>query len=269
MHQQLRIVRPSPALRRYVDFYWLQAGPPPAHPRELVLPTGTMELVIELCDVPMRVAGGPAARGAVVCGARIDAFAIDTAPLARIAGVHFTPGGAAPLLGIAADELSGGHVALAAIWGHAAARLRARLLDAPSPDALFAALDAELLGHLGRTRPVHPAVDAALRELGRGVTRVSIAELTERVGLSSRRFIELFARRVGLTPKRYWRVRRFQEVVQMAGSSSPTSWADVALACGYYDQAHFIHDFRAFSGLTPNRFRALGGARRNHVRVDG
>lgn len=264
MRQRLHVVRPSPALRPWVDFYWLQEGPAPAHARELVLPTGTMELVIELCDAPTRTA----THDVVVCGARMEAFEIDTAPLARIAGVHFAPGGGAPLLGVAADELCGRHAPLAALWGRDAERVRTRLLDAPSPAALFAALDDELRGRLRRTTAAHPAVDEALRVLGRGAPGVAIAAVTESVGLSSRRFIELFARRVGLTPKRYWRVRRFQEVVRVA-SSATLPWTDVALACGYYDQAHFIRDFRAFSGLTPNRFQALGGARRNHVLVDG
>lgn len=97
----------------------------------------------------------------------------------------------------------------------------------------------------------------------------SIAVTTERVGLSSRRFIELFRRQVGLTPKVFCRVRRFQQVLERVHREEvhrgDMEWAQVALACGYYDQSHFIHDFRSFSGLTPCEYRAAATPHLNHV----
>ena len=89
--------------------------------------------------------------------------------------------------------------------------------------------------------------------------------MTERIGLSPRRFIQVFREEVGLTPKLFCRIRRFQEVLGLIGRGQHVEWAEVALACGYFDQAHFIHDFRAFSGLNPKAYLAHRGEHLNHV----
>ena len=89
--------------------------------------------------------------------------------------------------------------------------------------------------------------------------------MTGRIGLSPRRFIQLFAEEVGLTPKLFCRVRRFQEVVRFIDTQRRFSWSNLALACGYYDQAHFINDFQSFSGLTPTAYLREKGEHSNHV----
>ena len=68
-----------------------------------------------------------------------------------------------------------------------------------------------------------------------------------------------------MTPKLFARVQRFQEVVKTVHPLREVDWADVAAACGYFDQAHFIHDFRAFSGFTPVEYFARKSEHQNHV----
>jgi AraC-like DNA-binding protein len=92
-----------------------------------------------------------------------------------------------------------------------------------------------------------------------------VAQVTDCVGLSARRFIELFHRQVGLTPKTFSRVRRFQRVLRAVHGRREIDWAQVALENGYYDQAHFIHDFQGFSGSTPSAYSSLAGPHLNHV----
>ena len=77
--------------------------------------------------------------------------------------------------------------------------------------------------------------------------------------------LQLFTEEVGLTPKLFCRVRRFQEVLRLVAGPARVEWANVALACGYYDQAHFIHDFRAFCGLSPTAYLARRTEHLNHV----
>jgi len=88
------------------------------------------------------------------------------------------------------------------------------------------------------------------------------------LGISHRRFIEVFHRAVGLTPKRFCRIRRFQRVLREAHQAPAIRWTDVAAMCGYSDQAHLIHDFRAFSGLTPAEYTARRTRHQNHTRMD-
>ncbi|HZH02691.1 MAG TPA: helix-turn-helix domain-containing protein [Myxococcaceae bacterium] len=87
-------------------------------------------------------------------------------------------------------------------------------------------------------------------------------------GYSHRRFIILFERAVGLTPKRYCRLQRFQAALVAARrSKADLPWIEVALAAGYSDQAHLVRDFREFAGIPPSLYRALAPARANHVPV--
>jgi len=93
-----------------------------------------------------------------------------------------------------------------------------------------------------------------------------VEDVTAQIGLSSRRFIEIFRNQVGLTPKLYCRIRRFQRVLAAIDDASDVDWTGVALKCGYFDQAHFIHDFRAFSGVSPTMY-LRHRTHRNHVAV--
>jgi AraC-like DNA-binding protein len=95
-----------------------------------------------------------------------------------------------------------------------------------------------------------------------------VADVVQGTGLSLRRFGELFGSEVGLSPKAFCRIRRFNEVLRRVERSTDVDWADVAASCGYFDQAHFNHDFRAFAGLTPSAY-LRGRMSRTHVVVGG
>jgi transcriptional regulator GlxA family with amidase domain len=125
-------------------------------------------------------------------------------------------------------------------------------------------LETALLRQLAKPLAWHPAVAYALREF-RGADRSPVAAVREQTGLSERRFIELFRQQVGLAPKLYCRVRRFQSAIRRIPIGRAVDWADVALACGYFDQAHLIHDFRAISGLSPGEYADLRTEHLNHV----
>ena len=115
----------------------------------------------------------------------------------------------------------------------------------------------------------HPAVTFAVRNF-RHCPQRPISAVTEQIGLSDRRFIQLFFSQVGMTPKRFCRVQRFQQVLRKITGSSATAaaaidWPEIALTCGYFDQSHFIHDFRAFSGINPSTYVANKTQFQNHV----
>ncbi len=107
-----------------------------------------------------------------------------------------------------------------------------------------------------------PALALAIAGLER---EVPVAAIGERLGLTPRRLIDRFSAQVGLTPKRFARVRRFQRVLTTLARGDAPPWAELALRCGYFDQAHFIHDFRAFSGLHPTAYAGRGPGGHNHV----
>jgi AraC-like DNA-binding protein len=182
-------------------------------------------------------------------------------------GVLFKPGGMFPFFGAPLGELHNLNVPLDALWGSAAHELRDRLLDARTANARFRILEQFLVKQADPARDRHPAVRYALRKLQGGPQDRTISEVTKQTGLSSKWFIELFRAQVGLAPKVYCRLRRFQTALTLIGRRQQLDWAGLALECGYYDQAHFIRDFRAFSGLSPTAYLADRCEYQNHARL--
>jgi AraC-like DNA-binding protein len=241
---------PTPALARIVEYVWGSQGAP-AHARERVVPTGTLELFVSLVDVEGEIynaaGGGRRSSGAGVAGAYRRPFMFDTHENASVVGVHFRPGAAGVVLGVPPGELMDRHVDLEDIWGRRARELRERLCAATTTSERFAILEAELVSRLDARR-VHPAVAYALDVLARPQARVG--DIAKAARLSQRRLIELFTAAVGITPKRFGRVLRFQRATALARGAA-LDWARIANECGYYDQAHLIRDFRDLADMTP------------------
>jgi AraC-like DNA-binding protein len=262
---------PSP-LDRFVDVIWVMESDPTPHPKERLLPDGSVELVFSLHEERFPVYSRENLerceifRGNVVCGPHSQSFAIDTSTETRVAGVHFKPGGAYPFWKLPFGELHNVHAGLDQFWGPVAAgRVRERLLEARTPEAKARVLEETLLAAAQGVPERHPAVAFALNEFHSTPETQKIAAVTDRIGLSARRFIDVFRKEVGLTPKLFCRVRRFQKVLRMISAGSMVDWPDVALTCGYFDQAHFNHDFRAFSGINPSSYLAEYTGHANHV----
>ncbi|MGC9950147.1 MAG: helix-turn-helix domain-containing protein [Bryobacteraceae bacterium] len=262
---------PAPPLSEFVGLLWLYEGYQQPHKKERLLPDGSMELVVNLNEDLTRVYDPhepekfQTLRGPVVVGAHSEFFVIDTAEQHTVAGVHFKPGGAFPFLGLPASALHNTLVSLEDLWGRLADQLRERLLEAATPQARLRVMERVLLARAAERWERHPAVTYALREFhGLPHTR-TIADVTGQIGLSAKRFIQVFSGEVGLTPKLFCRVRRFQRVLRRIGAGRPVEWAAVAADCGYFDQAHFIRDFRAFSGINPSAYIAQRTEHLNHV----
>ena len=258
---------PAEPLAAYVEHFWFYQDLFPSHRREHVLPDGTFELIINLRDETRHtfdVASGreTSFRESWFSGAQSRYIVIDALPGSSMIGVHFKPGGAAAVLGLPADELRDRVVELDAIWGAAAEELRDQLLSARGPAAKFAVLDRALCARLTTVRcgsMQQRRVFWARDRFMAGADTLRVGDIAAELGVSHKHFIEEFRRYVGLTPKVFCRIRRFQDVLSRVTRDTSVNWAGVACACGYFDQAHFVHDFRAFSGLTPTRYENHAG----------
>ena len=262
-------VPPRP-LADFVELFWYYEGMAGSHARERLMPMGTVELVIGLRNDTGRVYprdrdDDPLVfRGPLVCGPHAEYFAIDSAATMHVAGIHFKPGGAFPFLGVPAGELQNRHVSLDDLWGAYADEVHARVACAPTPEAKLRALEAGLLVRLSRPLERHRAVAFALGQFALPATRM-VSDVTAQIGMSGRRFADRFRDEVGLTPKLYCRVQRFQDALRRIHGRRQVDLAGLAYACGYFDQAHFNHDFRDFSGISPSAYLASATPHLNHV----
>jgi AraC-like DNA-binding protein len=265
--------RPGPPLGDYVDRLWIVIGAP-AHARERVLPTGTVDLIFGIDDAEgwiydssgRQIFGGRGP-GAAVSGCYSSAFEYETRARGHVVGIHFKPGGAARLLGAPPGAFANAHVHLADLWGPSATELVERLSASRSSHHQFDLLEKALLARMSDRFLRRPAVTAALAELEQ--PRIEVGSVARMLGLSRRRFIEIFCEDVGMTPKRYSMVRRFHRALGLAAPSPTPAWSRIAAECGYYDQAHLCRDWLELTGLSPQEFVGQRGlaAKDNHVAV--
>ncbi|HLL26000.1 MAG TPA: AraC family transcriptional regulator [Kofleriaceae bacterium] len=258
---------PTTALAPFVESLWRVRGHW-GHSYERILPTGTMKLLVNLHDDEMRAYPGEHCTtvhrlgGAILCGAHTKVFAIDTAEQRDIIGVDFRPGGAFPFFAVPCDAAAETQVELATLWDRDGAVLRERLLEAGDTEAMFRALEATLLARGVAPLAIEPSVLYAISSFERGV---GVTQVTKQLGMTPARFVRLFSKTVGLTPKRYSRLLRFHRVLDTASCGRRVDWARVALDCGYFDQAHLIHEFRELSGMRPTAYRPRSHLDRTHV----
>jgi AraC-like DNA-binding protein len=251
---------PVGPLAEFVRLFWYWSGHPVPFVRERVLPMGTVELVIRL------ESGKTADSG--IAGPRSSALIIERRASYQLLGVHFKAGGAFPFIDFPYGDLHNAWITLADLWGERRARrLLALLNEAPTMELKFDLLERWLMWISGRQLRHHDAVSYALTEFETDPGLQSSAVVAEKVNLSQRRFIDVFRNEVGMTPKLFCRVQRFQDAIQLIRHKETVDWVDLALSCGYTDQSHFIHDFREFSGLRPNEYLGLRTEHLGHVRV--
>jgi len=203
---------------------------------------------------------------------RSQYIVIDPAAIQSVMGIVFRPGGARGFFDVPAGDFYNQVVPLDLVWGSRVSRLRDRLRDAVTVGEKFHVLETALLQVMERGAEhrlrMHPSVQYALEEFRTAPHIRSVIDVTREAGLSRRRFSQLFREQVGIAPKLYCRLRRFRGVVKQIASGGSVDWAAVALAGGYCDQAHLIHEFRDFAGLSPGAYLAAERPFFNHVRMD-
>jgi AraC-like DNA-binding protein len=255
---------PALPLSRFVERFWY-SNDAPRHQMVRIVPSGTMELVFNLDEDEVgfydseQSADCKTFSGAVFSGTYAQPLFVDTRK--HVMGVHFKPGGAFRFLGLPASELANIHVNLETLWGTSSQELRGKLRAAANPSDRFRVLEEALVARLENTVKEHRAVRAALEIFKRDAGEATTRDLAAHLGLSQRQFIKAFNNQVGVTPRTFGRVQRFQHAADMTRSCSMPDWADVAAACGYFDQSHLIRDFKMFSGLSPTEFHRQRGQR--------
>lgn len=247
---------PCYPLSDYVEMFWFWDDYHPPHPRERILPGGMMEITINLSHAPFRIEdkGVHTIKGLMVAGARSRDFIIDTSQNMSILSVWFKPGGALLFFDVPGYELHNLHLPLETFWGLQARDLYEQLCSAPSTINRFRILERALLARLYRADSRHRAVEYALNIFRNTSQSITVKQVVDQIALSSTHFIQIFREDVGMTPKQFYRVQRFQNTLKLITHQKQENWADVALAGGYYDQSHFINEFRRFASITPTAY---------------
>ena len=190
----------------------------------------------------------------ICCGPAAVASRSRNPAATRSVGVHFKPWGLAPFLPLPAVELRDRPLTLEAVWGRAFADgLRDRLATAAGPQQMLTLLEDELMRRAGETMGLG-LVRHTSGVIAAATGAVAIGDLSVAAGVSGTHLAQRFKEVVGITPKRLARTYRFTATVLSIDPAGPVDWLELAAGAGYYDQAHFVNEFRAFTGLTPTRY---------------
>lgn len=248
---------PRPPLDGLIDdLYYLEGAPPYAR---LMLPPMPSALLIVNLGPPFRMRAGTDVETAdyadgCVITMPTRAFEFGYPPGTRSVGAHVKPWGLAPFLPMPAAELCDRPVTLEQVWGRSAiAELRDRLATAAGPHEMLTLLEQELMRRLGESAGLG-LVRHTSGVIAAAGGAVPIGELSVAAGVSSTHLTQRFKELIGVTPKRLARAHRFTAAVFAIDPAGPVDWGELANTAGYFDQAHFGHEFRAFTGLTPTQY---------------
>jgi AraC-like DNA-binding protein len=231
------------------------------------MPDGLMHIAIRLSQAQIRIADSSQPRDfgyAVLGGARSGHYERASRGPARSIGATLLPGAARVFFGASALAFANRHTNLHDLWGAEIASLREHLIELRRSSLQLDLLELYLLNRLPAVRGMHPAIATTLANMH---ADEDVGAMVARSGFSHRRFIELFSESVGLPPKKFMRVRRFQRVLTLLSKEPHASWAQVAFDAGYADQPHLNRDFREFAGLAPEEYRRAAPDSPGHVVV--
>ena len=261
-------VAPARELSPWVACYWSITGRIAAGMAgNRVLPDRCMDVILRFGDPPANRDRGSLLESFVV-GAMTSPAVVWQTGWTDVMGVRFRPGGAPPLLGLPASELTDAMVPLDSVWDDAAELFErtaaVRVSEYEAMGARAAALgarerlrsrarivDTTLRRRIETNLAKDPVVSAAMRMIDVHEGRIRMHAIEDRLGITQRSLERRFQAQIGLSPKVASRITRFQSAAGVLRSDPGTPLARLAVERGYHDQAHMTREFREFAGIPP------------------
>lgn len=271
-----RAHQPILPLSHFIENFVYFDGISASHHLDRFLPDGNTELIIDLTERPQHIYDNETlqeiqiCRDAWVSGVRTRPITIPSGNGSRMLVVAFKKGKAFPFYPFPMGELTDIVIDADLVFGRRFRDLREQLLAANSIERLFELVEGFLLRQAGdsiceelSTR----CIDYALWSILHKPTLRRLTQLSDEIGYSQKHFIDLFRGQVGVSPKQYLKIIRFQKAIAAIENNEIIQWSQIALQGGYYDQAHFIRDFKHFSGFTPNEYIKRKTSTLNYIPV--
>lgn len=259
----IRIHTPTFPLNEYINSFIYYDGLDPVHQMDRFLPDGNTELIINLTEKPQHIYHNEtleeiqSCRQAWVSGIRTQPITIPSGKGCKMVIVAFKKGKAYPFYPLPMNELTDFVVEADLVFGRSILNLRYQLLATSSIDRIFCLVERFLLQQARHALPsdsITECVEYAVSSITSQPNQLSLWQLSDQIGYSQKHFISLFKKQVGVAPKQYLKIMRFQKAILAIEKDMSMHWNDLALQNGFYDQAHFINEFRAFSGFTPGEY---------------
>ncbi|HJS54080.1 MAG TPA: helix-turn-helix transcriptional regulator [Chitinophagaceae bacterium] len=267
-----RLYKPGLPLSNFIDFFFYFEGAHAEHRMEKLLPDGSVDLLIDLTDSPKKLFHNEDGTSYItfkkswISGMKTNYILID-ASVSNMIGVHFKPGGCYPFIHFPMAELNDLTIGLDNIWSKDANTFREAILHEPCIDKRFLILENYFLQKGKDRMENHALVHYSVNQLVTSPQMWTIKDLSGKTGITQKHLITLFKKYVGLSPKMFSRIYKFQKVIQSIEQQKKVDWSMLAYECGYFDQAHFIKEFQAFSGVNPAAYLEKRGPYINYLPI--
>ena len=253
--------RPIFELAPFIDSIWtISATAESALTRKACMPADRRAtLLVNFTGVSRMLASGGETHyidtGATLLGAHSQSYILEHDGDSDLISVQFRPGGLAPFIGSDAGELTGQAIPLNLLWGSASSSMCEQIYEANGAVEKVALYQKALIGHFAEVQ-YQSLILQSLEEIDFTQRHISVEQLAAQANLSQKQFERVFERVVGIMPKRYIRLARFQKLVSWLNRhAAVVNWAKLAARFGYYDHSHMAKDFQAFAGTTPGDFK--------------
>lgn len=264
---------PKFPLNQFVDCFIYHEAFNPVHSVDRFLPDGNVEILIDLNDTPQFIYDNETLKEIQAChhiwasGVRTEPITIPSGKNAAMLIIAFKRGMAYPFFPFPMNEISDCVVDADLVWGSDFALLREQILANKHSDIKFQIVEDFLNREFNSKLILNPCVEYALNHIIHQPNQLSLSKLSDKIGYSQKHFIKLFKDQVGITPKSYLKIMRFQKTVNEIEKLAEIDWTLISNDCGFYDQAHFINDFKLFSGFTPQEYLKCKNDALNYVPI--
>lgn len=264
---------PNYPLNAFIDHFYYFSNYEAPHVIDRFLPNGEVQVIFDLTDQPKSIYHNETLREIQSCrnvwfsGFRTKPITIPSGNENEMLIIQFKPGKAYPFLTVPMDKLTNTVVDAEMVMGREILSIRQRLIAASGPAEKFQLLERQLIKLSLKKLEKDPLISFAVSTILASPNKYSIRTLADRTGYSQKHLIKLFKEKVGVTPKAFLKVVRFQRAIQQIEHQLDIDWSAIVFDCGFYDQSHFIADFKHFSGFTPSAYLEQRGDFLNYVPV--
>ena len=251
---------PSSDLSSFIKCYWSLDGAPEAEPvKQRIIPDGCMEMIFHYGDLYKQYFSNGSSIIQPKCfvfGQITTLLEIEPTGVTGIFAVRFKPNGLTPLISMPLSEMENRAVSLSELFGENGTDLEKKVLKAKHNVDRIKIIESFLLGRLMTTEAVDRIAKESVEIITQLKGQLTVDELTEQIKINRRQLERKFSSAIGLSPKQLSKIIRLQATLKMLANNQFTSLTSLAHEGDYYDQAHFIKDFKEFTCISPKKFFA-------------
>lgn len=259
MSVQFQEIAPSEILQPYIENYW-QAKFNPISTQTLsfkVIPRGVVELVLHLsdfhCDLEINNEWSQSPDHTLI-GLWTEAYEVRFQKKVEVMGIRFKPDGFYALFGIPAAEFNHCAADMENVLGRAFRDYANRLREADSIQEQLKQTEDFLVKMLQKNHQALPYLQFAAELIRNESSEISVDQLSQKVFISPRQLEREFKNVIGISPKTYIRIARLHQAQKLIRQRQFSNLAQLSYQCGYFDQSHFIRDFKKIAGVAPTAF---------------